>query len=94
MHTITCSNSGTTNIEKQNTMEEKLSMLLDKQQQVDEAAQLVADYHVRFSLDESNPESEQQKRQNLFMALIGRLLLREDRSFHLIQQIDAAFKQC
>lgn len=27
------------------------------------------------------------------MDLIGRLLLREDRSFHLIQMIEAAFKQ-
>ena len=28
------------------------------------------------------------------MNLIGRLLLREDRSFHLIQMIEGALKQC
>ncbi|MGH9911403.1 MAG: Rieske (2Fe-2S) protein [Nitrososphaeraceae archaeon] len=85
-------NSDITNI-KQNMIEEKLSVLLDKQQQVDAATQLVADYCVHFSPDNNNPESQLQKRQDLFMTSIGRLLLREDRSFHLIQMIEAAFRQ-
>jgi nitrite reductase/ring-hydroxylating ferredoxin subunit len=72
------------NIEEQNTMEEKLPMLLDKQQQVDAVAQLVAHYYSHPSTGSSN----------LFMNLIGRLLLREDRSFHLIQMIEAALNQC
>jgi hypothetical protein len=79
------SNSDTiNNVEKQNRIEEKLSMLLDKQQQVDAVAQLVAHYYAHPSTGNSN----------LFMNLIGRLLLREDRSFHLIQMIEAALKQC
>ena len=72
------------NFDKQNTMEEKLSLLLDKQQQVDAVTQLVAHYYGHPSTENSN----------LFMNLIGRLLLREDRSFHLIQMIEAALKQC
>jgi nitrite reductase/ring-hydroxylating ferredoxin subunit len=72
------------NVEKENKMEEKLSMLLDKQQQVDAVTQLVAHYYGHPSTENSN----------LFMNLIGRLLLREDRSFHLIQMIEAALKQC
>ena len=71
------------NVEKENKMEEKLSMLLDKQQQVDAVTQLVAHYYGHPSMGNSN----------LFMNLIGRLLLREDRSFHLIQMIEAALKQ-
>ena len=79
------SNSDTiNNVEKQNRMEEKLSILLDKQQQVDAVAQLVSHYY-------GNPSTVNS---NLFMNLIGRLLLREDRSFHLIQMIEAALKQC
>jgi nitrite reductase/ring-hydroxylating ferredoxin subunit len=90
-------NSGTADIKKQNAIEEKLSTLLDKQQQVDAVAQLVADYYGRPSMgnsSNSNHESQlEQKRQNLFVDLIGRLLLREDRSFHLIQMIEASLKQ-
>jgi nitrite reductase/ring-hydroxylating ferredoxin subunit len=79
------SNSDTINsVEKQNRMEEKLSTLLDKQQQVDAVTQLVAHYYGHSFTGNSN----------LFMNLIGRLLLREDRSFHLIQMIEAALNQC
>jgi hypothetical protein len=73
---------------------------LDKQQQVDEVAQLVADYYRRpytgNGSNNRNPESqlEQERQQHILMKLIGRLLLREDRSFHLIQMIEAALKQC
>jgi nitrite reductase/ring-hydroxylating ferredoxin subunit len=72
------------NNEKQTTVEEKLSTLLDKQQQVDAVAQLVADQYGNNSTGNSN----------FFMNLIGTLLLREDRSFHLIQMTEAALKQC
>jgi nitrite reductase/ring-hydroxylating ferredoxin subunit len=89
------SNSGSVNIEKQSTIEEKLSILLDKQQQVDLAAQFVAEYYGSFLISNSGSSvSRQQQKQDHFIALIGRLLLREDRSFHLIQMLEAAFKQC
>jgi hypothetical protein len=78
------SNSDTIDsVEKQNRTEEELLMLLDKQQQVEAVAQLIAHYYGHLSTGNSN----------LFMNLIGRLLLREDRSFHLIQMIEAALKQ-
>ena len=85
--------------EKQYVIEEKLSTLLDKQQQVDEAGQLVADYYgcpyTGNNSKQRNPDSQlEQERQHILMELIGRLLLREDRSFHLIQMIEAALKQC
>jgi BioD-like phosphotransacetylase family protein len=42
----------------------------------------------------NNPEVQiEQKRQRILIDLIGRLLLREDRSFHLIQMIEAALRQ-
>ena len=72
------------NNEKQTAVEEKLSTLLDKQQQVYAVTQLVADYYGHNSTDNSN----------FFMNLIGTLLLREDRSFHLVQMTEAALKQC
>ena len=85
-------------IGKQSVVEEELSTLLDKQQQVDVATQLVADYYSRPSTDNSNgigTESQlQQRGQRILIDLIGRLLLREDRSFHLIQMIEASLKQC
>jgi nitrite reductase/ring-hydroxylating ferredoxin subunit len=55
--------------------------LLDKQQQVDQVAELVARYlHSVAAADR-------------LMAVIGGLLLREDRDFHTIQMIEAAFRQ-
>ena len=86
-------------IEKQSVIEKDLSTLLDKQQQVEAVAQLVADYYGHPSADNkstnNNPELQiEQKRQHILMDLIGRLLLREDRSFHLIQMIEAALRQC
>jgi nitrite reductase/ring-hydroxylating ferredoxin subunit len=59
----------------------ELSALLDRQQQVNEAGRLVALYLY------SHGRSEQ------LLAALGRLLLREDRDFHTIQTIDAAFRQ-
>ena len=86
-------------IEKQDAIEKDLSTLLDKQQQVDAVAQLVAYYYGHPSAGNNsmnnNPELHlEQKRHHILMDLIGRLLLREDRSFHLIQMIEAALRLC
>jgi hypothetical protein len=85
--------------EKRNAIEKDLSTLLDKQQQVEPVGQLVADYYGHPSAGNNsmnnNPELQtEQKRHRILMDLIGRLLLREDRSFHLIQMIEAALRQC
>ncbi len=58
----------------------QLSMLLDKQQQVNPAAEVVAQYM-------SSGEPKQ------LLARLGTLLLREDRDFHTIQSVEGAFKQ-
>jgi hypothetical protein len=59
----------------------KLPDLLDRQQQVNEAATAVAAYLCAGgALDP-------------VMAMLGHLLLREDRDFHTIQAIEAAFRQ-
>lgn len=55
--------------------------LLDRQQQVNPAARSVADY-----LDGGGEPRQ-------MLAMLGRLLLREDRDFHTIQCIEAAFRQ-
>ncbi len=55
--------------------------LLNQQQQVNEAGKLVSDY-----LNHDGDDSE-------LLAMLGRLLLREDRDFHTIQCVEAAFKQ-
>ncbi len=60
---------------------EELSQLLDRQQQVNQAGQRVADY--LFSGGDLNA----------MLAQLGRLLLREDRDFHTIQMVEAAFRQ-
>ncbi len=54
--------------------------LLDEQQRVDEAAQLVASY-----LEGGDP--------NRLIAVLGACLLREDRNFHTIQCVEAAVRQ-
>jgi len=59
----------------------KLPEVLDKQQQINQAGQLVSDYlYMGGNLD-------------LLLALVGNLLVREDRNFHSIQMVEAAFKQ-
>ena len=55
--------------------------LLDKQQQVNQAAELVVDYLGQ----DGDPDG--------LLAMLGKLLLREDRDFHTIQAVEAAFKQ-
>ncbi|HXF64003.1 MAG TPA: Rieske 2Fe-2S domain-containing protein [Caldilineaceae bacterium] len=60
---------------------QRLSQLLDRQQQVNQAAQEVAGY-LHHGGDTA-----------ALLASIGRLLLREDRDFHTIQMVEAAFRQ-
>jgi nitrite reductase/ring-hydroxylating ferredoxin subunit len=60
---------------------EELSARLDRQQQVGEAAALV----VRYLHGGGRPDR--------LLAVLGRLLLREDRDFHTIQMVEAAFRQ-
>ena len=55
--------------------------LLNNQQQVNEAGRLVAGYLYA----DGAPEH--------ILAMLGKLLLREDRDFHTIQTVEAAFKQ-
>lgn len=59
----------------------ELTSLLDRQQQVDRAGRLVATYLY------AGGEPDR------LLATMGRLLLREDRDFHTIQTVEAAFKQ-
>jgi hypothetical protein len=63
-------------------LKEELLSLLDKQQQVNQAGQLVVDY-----LYNNNGKPHR------LLAAIGRALLREDRNFHSIQMIEAALRQ-
>jgi nitrite reductase/ring-hydroxylating ferredoxin subunit len=65
-------------------LKEELLSLLDKQQQVNQAAQLVVDY-----LYNNNNNIKP----NRLLAVIGKALLREDRNFHSIQMIEAVFRQ-
>jgi len=59
----------------------ELPALLDRQQQVEPAAELVAQYLFAGG----DPAA--------LLARLGRLLLREDRDFHTIQTVEAAFRQ-
>lgn len=58
----------------------QLPALLDRQQQVNETGKLVAQYLY------SGGEPQR------LMALLGKLMLRENRDFHVIQSLDAAFR--
>ncbi len=58
-----------------------LTTLLDRQQQVNPAGALAADY-----LAGGNPPDR-------LCAALGEMLLREDRDFHTIQMVEAAFRQ-
>ena len=60
---------------------EQLPTLLDRQQQVNQAGELVG----RYLYGDGAPEP--------LLALLGSLLLREDRDFHTIQTVEAAFNQ-
>ncbi len=58
-----------------------LTAHLDRQQQVNQSAGVVAD----FAYSDGDPAA--------LMARLGSLLLREDRDFHTIQCVEAAFRQ-
>jgi nitrite reductase/ring-hydroxylating ferredoxin subunit len=60
---------------------QELPQLLDRQQQVNQAGELVA----RYLYSGGKPER--------LLAVLGKLLLRENRDFHTIQEIEAAFRQ-
>jgi nitrite reductase/ring-hydroxylating ferredoxin subunit len=60
---------------------EEFPTLLDRQQRVNEAGDLVA----RYLYSDGDPKR--------LLATLGRLLLREDRDFHTIQTLEAAFRQ-
>ncbi len=74
------SGNGSTNKDPEFLLRELLA-LLDKQQQVNEAGQLVVDY----LCNDGKPDK--------LLATIGKALLREDRNFHSIQMIEAVFRQ-
>ncbi len=59
----------------------ELPLLLDRQQRVDEAGSLVASYLA------ADGEA------SLLLGGLGSMLLREDRNFHTIQMVEAAFRQ-
>lgn len=60
---------------------DEMPELLNNQQQVNEAARLVANY----LYSDGEPDR--------LLAMLGKLLLREDRDFHTIQCVEAAFRQ-
>ncbi|MGA7933368.1 MAG: Rieske (2Fe-2S) protein [Kovacikia sp.] len=60
---------------------QQLPELLDRQQQVNRVGELVGSY----LYSGGKPE--------LLLAMLSKLLLREDRQFHVIQEIEAAFRQ-
>ena len=71
-------------------LKEELLSLLDKQQQVNQAAQLVVDYLYN---NNNNNNNNNNIKPNRLLAVIGKALLREDRNFHSIQMIEAVFRQ-
>jgi nitrite reductase/ring-hydroxylating ferredoxin subunit len=73
-------NHDSTFIEPEMLLKDLLS-LLDKQQQVNQAGQLIVDY----LYNKGKPDR--------LMAAFGKALLREDRNFHSIQMIEAAYRQ-
>jgi nitrite reductase/ring-hydroxylating ferredoxin subunit len=79
MENISSNNSRT--IKDPEMMLKEFLTLLDKQQQVNQAGQLVVDY----LYNNGKPDR--------LLATIGKALLREDRNFHSIQMIEAVFKQ-
>ncbi|MEG3988338.1 Rieske (2Fe-2S) protein [Microcoleus sp. S28C3] len=68
-------------VENPEELLKQLPDLLDRQQQVNPVGKLVAKYLY------SGGKSER------LMAVLGKLMLRENRDFHVIQQVEAAFRQ-
>jgi hypothetical protein len=62
-------------------LQSQFTAMLDQQQQVNEAGALVSHYLENGGAPEP------------LLALLGKLLLREDRDFHTIQMVEAAFRQ-
>jgi nitrite reductase/ring-hydroxylating ferredoxin subunit len=71
----------TNRVENPEELLKQLPELLNRQQQVDQAGQLVAQY----LYSGGKPER--------LMAMLGKLMLRENRDFHVIQEMEAAFRQ-
>jgi nitrite reductase/ring-hydroxylating ferredoxin subunit len=69
------------NTEEPDTLAKKFLEVLDKRQQVSDAAEVVT----RYVTSGGNQER--------FLTVLGNALLREDRNFHSIQMIEAAFGQ-
>jgi len=67
--------------EEPDTLLEKFLEILDKRQQVNNTAEIVARY-IKVGGDEGK-----------FLAVLGKALLREDRNFHSIQMIEATCRQ-
>jgi nitrite reductase/ring-hydroxylating ferredoxin subunit len=78
--TIENNNSDSTFKDPEKLLKE-FPLVLDKQQQVNQAGQLVIDY----LYNDGNPDR--------LLAAMGNVLLREDRNFHSIQMIEAGFRQ-
>jgi nitrite reductase/ring-hydroxylating ferredoxin subunit len=68
-------------VENPEELLKELPDLLDRQQQVNRVGELVGSYLY------SGGKTE------LLLAMLGKLMLREDRQFHVIQEIEAAFRQ-
>ena len=68
-------------VENPEALLRELPALLDRQQQVNEAGELVATYL------HSDGDTDR------LLAMLGKVLLREDRDFHTIQTVEAAFSQ-
>ena len=68
-------------VEEPASLPEELPLLLDQQQQVNQVGQVVARY-----LDNGGAPDR-------LLAMLGKLLLREDRDFHTIQTVETAFAQ-
>ncbi|MBE9225066.1 Rieske (2Fe-2S) protein [Phormidium sp. LEGE 05292] len=68
------------NVTEKESLLDRLPELLDRQQQVNETGRLVAQY----LYSGGNPER--------LMAMLAKLMLRENRDFHVIQSIEAAFR--
>jgi hypothetical protein len=73
--------SNISTVKNPETLLKEFLTLLDKQQQVNQAGELVMDY----LYNNGKPER--------LLAVMGKSLLREDRNFHSIQMIEAIFKQ-
>jgi hypothetical protein len=68
-------------VENPEELLQQLPELLNRQQQVNEAGQLVAQY----LYGGGNPQR--------LLAMLSKLMLRENREFHVIQEVEAAFRQ-